>query len=255
MKLAALASSGEKLLLFAHHKHVVTALSTFLSDKKNGVGDGGYVTIVGETNAEDRQTFLARFTEEPGCRVALLSIMAFGEGVTLTAANHVVFFELMPLYKDHAQAQARADRIGQTRPVDVYFLCARDTHDEKVYVKLERQRALQKRNLGDGDGGDRGSVGSGGGVADGDAAMAPAAAAAPTGKKRKRVFTSAFGDDDGDAADGGGSDDGGSDEDVPLAARISGGSDDGSDDGESAAPDARSPQPHDPVAYVEGVVE
>ena len=251
VKLAALASSGEKLLLFAHHKHVVTALSTFLSDKKNGVGDGGYVTIVGETNAEDRQTFLARFTEEPGCRVALLSIMAFGEGVTLTAANHVVFFELMPLYKDHAQAQARADRIGQTRPVDVYFLCARDTHDEKVYVKLERQRALQKRNLGDGDGGDRGSVGGSGGVADGDAAMAPAAAAAPTGKKRKRVFTSAFGDDDGDAADGGGSDDGGSDEDVPLAARISGGSDDGSDDGESAAPDARSPQPHDPAAYVE----
>ena len=32
VKLAALASSGEKLLLFAHHKHVVTALSTFLSD-------------------------------------------------------------------------------------------------------------------------------------------------------------------------------------------------------------------------------
>ena len=53
-----------------------------------------YIRIDGSTKQTDRPKLVTLFQEDPGCRVALLSITACGQGLTLTAATAVVFAEL-----------------------------------------------------------------------------------------------------------------------------------------------------------------
>jgi SNF2 family DNA or RNA helicase len=87
---------------------------------------------------------VARFQQEPECRLFLISLRAGGHGLNLTAADYV--FLLDPWWNPAVEAQAidRAHRIGQERHVIATRLVARDTIEEKI---LELQRT--KRDLAD----------------------------------------------------------------------------------------------------------
>merc|ERR550537_1061713 len=82
-----------------------------------------------------------RFQEEETCRVALLSITACCEGLTLTAAGLVVFAELYWVPGAIEQAEARAHRIGTTHnKIVVEFLVVPNSPDEYIYNSLERKK-------------------------------------------------------------------------------------------------------------------
>ena len=53
-----------------------------------------YIRIDGKTSSEQRQLLIDKFQECDECLAAILSITAVNAGVTLTAANLVVFTEL-----------------------------------------------------------------------------------------------------------------------------------------------------------------
>ena len=98
-----LQNPGEKFLVFAHHKAVVEGLAGELNrlaeEPKGGDGGGGvghfrYIRIDGAVPGELRMQLVRQFQTDPDTRVALLSIMAAGTGLTLTAGSHVVFAEL-----------------------------------------------------------------------------------------------------------------------------------------------------------------
>ena len=97
-----LQNPGEKFLVFAHHKSVVEGLAgelTRLSGEMGGDGGGGggevrFIRIDGGGPGELRMQLVRQFQTDPGTRVALLSIMAAGTGLTFTAGSHVVFAEL-----------------------------------------------------------------------------------------------------------------------------------------------------------------
>ena len=93
----------------------------------------------GTRNRGDLQT---RWNEPDGPPVFLISLKAGGTGMNLTGADHVVHLD--PWWNPQAEAQAtdRAHRIGQTRPVIVYKLVARDTAEEKILELQDRKRAL-----------------------------------------------------------------------------------------------------------------
>jgi SNF2 family DNA or RNA helicase len=57
--------------------------------------------------------------------VMLLSTRAGGVGINLTAADTVIIFDSDWNPQNDLQAQARAHRIGQTKPVKVYRLLTR----------------------------------------------------------------------------------------------------------------------------------
>ena len=75
---------------------------------------------------------MARFQEDPDCRLFLISLKAGGQGLNLTAADYIYILD--PWWNPAVEAQAvdRAHRIGQTRPVFAYRLIARDTVEEKI---------------------------------------------------------------------------------------------------------------------------
>jgi SNF2 family DNA or RNA helicase len=107
-----------------------------------------YCYLDGRTRHRDR--VLERFKDgtEP---VFLISLKAGGFGLNLTEADYC--FLLDPWWNPATEAQAidRTHRIGQTRPVMVYRLIARDTIEEKVVALARRKAALFSGVMDDGD--------------------------------------------------------------------------------------------------------
>ena len=68
--------------------------------------------------------------------MALLSITACSQGLTLTAASTVVFAELTWTPSIMSQAEDRTHRIGQQNCVNVYYLYGPDTVDDIIFNML-----------------------------------------------------------------------------------------------------------------------
>ena len=127
-------SSRNKMLFFAHHRCMLDAMTNALRAARVP-----HVRIDGTTPSLERAIAVRRFQEETELRVAVLSIQACGQGITLTAASDVVFGELHWVPAAMLQAEDRAHRIGQKNPVNVRYLCAAGTLDDIVWPAVSRK--------------------------------------------------------------------------------------------------------------------
>lgn len=121
-----------KFLIFAHHKVVIDAICYTLDE--SGVH---YICIVGSTPSNTRADLVDKFQHSDTCRCAVLSITAANSGITLTAANLVLFAELHWNPGILTQAESRAHRIGQQGSVCVRYLLARRTADDYMWPMLQ----------------------------------------------------------------------------------------------------------------------
>ncbi|HVJ26229.1 MAG TPA: DEAD/DEAH box helicase [Vicinamibacterales bacterium] len=130
-----LIDEGHKALVFSQFTELLGLLRLRLDEA--GVN---YEYLDGKTR--DRGERVEHFTNDPACRVFLISLKAGGLGLNLTAAEYV--FLLDPWWNPAAEAQAidRAHRIGQARHVFAYRLIARDTVEEKVAELQASKREL-----------------------------------------------------------------------------------------------------------------
>jgi SNF2 family DNA or RNA helicase len=129
-----LEAADQKFLLFGHHRAMLNSLQGVMEQK--GVD---FIRIDGSTPVAERSGLVRRFQKEPTCRVAVLSILAAGEGLSFTSASLCVFCELCPAVPGVIeQAEARIHRMGQQAShVDVHFLVVDGTRDDKVFTRLE----------------------------------------------------------------------------------------------------------------------
>ncbi len=130
-------SSNFKCIVFAHHKFVLDGLEDLVSTT---LGPGKYMRIDGSVSQDHRAIRVSDFQANSDCRVALLSITACAEGITLTAANLVVFTELYWVPGVIEQAEARAHRVGQKDSVFCQYLLLPNSPDEVVYNMLEKKK-------------------------------------------------------------------------------------------------------------------
>ena len=98
-----------------------------------------------------RDQMVERFQNEPGERVFLLSLKAGGTGLNLTAANHVVHYDLWWNPAVEAQATDRAYRIGQKRNVQVHRFITRGTFEERINDMIRSKRELAEMAVGSGE--------------------------------------------------------------------------------------------------------
>lgn len=97
----------------------------------------------------ERQLQVYKFQNDSSCRLFLGTSGACREGLTLTAATHVVFAdcEWSPAYVE--QAYSRAHRIGQKNAVTVYYLVCANTIDEHVQKVLARKESMVQAMIED----------------------------------------------------------------------------------------------------------
>ena len=166
------APSPTKTVVFAHHRDVMDGLAAALASKRVG-----FVRVDGGVDAVDRRAATARFRDDPEAWVALLSITAAGVGLDFSPAAAVVFAELPDEPALVAQAEARAHRRGAAAAcINVYFLIARGTSDERRWRALDRGLA-RLAAVADGARGGRGGLAVHG-VRDADAGVATPGGAA-----------------------------------------------------------------------------
>ncbi|PKN24395.1 MAG: hypothetical protein CVU65_11885 [Deltaproteobacteria bacterium HGW-Deltaproteobacteria-22] len=107
-----------------------------------------YQYLDGSTPLEARRERVDAFQNGQG-DLFLISLKAGGFGLNLTAADYVIHMD--PWWNPSVEDQAsdRAHRIGQSRPVTIYRLVARDTIEEKI-VGLHQTKRELAQNLLDG---------------------------------------------------------------------------------------------------------
>lgn len=130
----ALLEVKNKLVIFAHHKAVISALAKAFPD---------HALIDGDTPVKKRSAEVSRFQTDSNCRIFIGNIIAAGVGITLTAADTVVFCELSWVPADMNQAEDRLHRIGQVSEcVTVQHLVANRSLDHYIAQKL-----IMKQNI------------------------------------------------------------------------------------------------------------
>ena len=100
--------------------------------------------IHGKMAMDDRNRSVEAFMERPDCEVLIATPGAAKEGLTLTTANHVIFYDRSFSLDDYLQAQDRIHRISQSRDCYVTNLVMRDSIDEWISDLLSaKQLAAQ----------------------------------------------------------------------------------------------------------------
>ncbi|XP_072305884.1 DNA annealing helicase and endonuclease ZRANB3 [Eucyclogobius newberryi] len=131
-----------KFLVFAHHLTMLQACTEAAIEAK-----AAYIRIDGSVPSSERIQLVHKFQSDPATRVAILSIQAAGQGLTFTAASHVVFAELYWNPGHMKQAEDRAHRIGQTCSVNVHYLIAKGTFDSVLWGMLNKKETVTGSTL------------------------------------------------------------------------------------------------------------
>jgi len=117
---------SEKVLIFARSVDSQRLLARVIAQSLGTQVDivNGQTGVTGgrATSGTVRREILSRFRATPGFAAIVLSPFVAGVGLTLTEANHVVHYGRWWNPAIENQATDRAHRIGQTKPVHVYYL-------------------------------------------------------------------------------------------------------------------------------------
>jgi superfamily II DNA or RNA helicase len=143
-RLEEVVASGHKALVFSQWTTLLDHLEPHLR-----TAGAAFTRLDGATR--DRASVVRHFQDEAGPPIMLVSLRAGGTGLNLTAADHI--FLLDPWWNPAVEDQAadRAHRLGQTRPVLVYRLVARDTVEERILALQEKKRLLADAALAGAD--------------------------------------------------------------------------------------------------------
>lgn len=145
-------ASLEKLLSHIPREEKIIVWSAFTDnvDWLNSILDErGSVKVHGKLSMQTRQVSVESFKTDPSVRVLVATPASAKEGLTLTVANHCVFYDRSFSLDDYLQAQDRIHRISQSRPCHIYNIMIEDTIDEWVDELIETKSLAA--NLGQGD--------------------------------------------------------------------------------------------------------
>ena len=136
------ADQGQKAVVMARFVPELNDIEELLQKKKIP-----YAVVRG--GVKERAAEVARFQNDPECRVFVGQIAAAGLGITLTAANMMVFYSLDYSMSNFDQAKARIHRVGQTKRCHYIYLTCTGTVDRKVLRSLRSKVDLAKTLVDD----------------------------------------------------------------------------------------------------------
>ncbi len=129
-------SSGRKIIIYSQF----VKMQKILIEAMQARGFGDVLWLHGATL--DRGEVVSRFQNPEGPRLIVVSLKAGGTGITLTAADTVIYYDPWwnPAVMD--QAADRAHRIGQTKTVHLIKLVCQNSIEEQILALCEQKRAI-----------------------------------------------------------------------------------------------------------------
>lgn len=124
--------SGQKAIIFSNWESI-----TSVAKEKLKAYNPAYIT--GATKADERMKEVDRFQTDDKCRVIIGTIGAMGTGLTLTAAQNVIFLDSPWNMALKAQAEDRAHRIGTKGTVNIITLVCKNTIDERIEELVKKK--------------------------------------------------------------------------------------------------------------------
>jgi len=128
-----------KVIVFAPYKHSIHIISEEL--KKSGYT---CEVISGDVSVGKRTEIFAKFQTELDPKVLVIQPQAASHGVTLTAANVIVYWSPVMSVETYLQANARTHRAGQRNPCTVVHLQGSPV-EKRMYAMLEAKIDIHSR--------------------------------------------------------------------------------------------------------------
>jgi len=135
-----------KAIIWAHYQYDITNI---IKEVTKVHGPGSIVDYYGLTPQEDRQKNIKKFQNDDKCRFIVGTPQTGGYGITLTAANTVVYYSNGYDLEKRLQSEDRAHRIGQKRSVTYVDLICEETVDEKIVKALRKKINIASEVLGE----------------------------------------------------------------------------------------------------------
>ncbi|MFR9651901.1 MAG: DEAD/DEAH box helicase [Rikenellaceae bacterium] len=139
--------SGEKVLIFTQFKQMGTILERIIEDRLSVRP----LFYHGGCSIKEREAMVDRFQTNKNDQIFILSLKAAGTGLNLTAATHVIHYDLWWNPAVEAQATDRAYRIGQKSNVVVHRFITKDTFEERINDMIESKRHLANMTVSTGE--------------------------------------------------------------------------------------------------------
>ena len=136
-----------KAIIWATFTYDIQQIAKALRDR---FGPDSVATYYGETPQEERQEIVQRYQDlEDPLRFFVGQPKTGGYGITLTAANTVIYYSNSYDLEIRLQSEDRAHRIGQTNKVTYVDIISPDTVDEKILKALKEKINLAQQVLGE----------------------------------------------------------------------------------------------------------
>lgn len=133
----------EKTLIFTQYRKMGNLMLDWIKTRFGSEP----MYLHGGCSRAQRDEMVEAFQNDKQQRIFILSLKAAGTGLNLTAANHVIHYDLWWNPAVEAQATDRAYRIGQKKNVQVYRFITKGTLEEKIDAMIQSKKALANRSV------------------------------------------------------------------------------------------------------------
>ena len=131
--------ASHKTLVFANFKHSISTIQAFLS--KHGITND---TINGDVSLRKRSDLVERFQKDKDIQVLVIQPQSASHGITLHAANTIVWWSPIPSLEYYLQANDRVHRAGQRNPCTVVHLQGSPV-EKRIYKMLSEKVDIHTR--------------------------------------------------------------------------------------------------------------
>jgi len=135
-----------KAIIWAHYQYDITSI---IKEIVKVYGPGSVVDYFGLTPQNERDANRKKFQSDPKCRFLVGTPATGGYGLTLTAANTVIYYSNGYDLEKRLQSEDRAHRIGQHTPVTYVDIPAEETVDEKIVKSLRKTINIASTGMGE----------------------------------------------------------------------------------------------------------
>ncbi|GHV72209.1 helicase [Bacteroidia bacterium] len=139
--------SGEKALIFTQFAEMGKLLQRFIGERFHETP----MFYHGGCTIKQRNEMVNRFQHNHADRIFILSLKAAGTGLNLTAASHVIHYDLWWNPAVENQATDRAYRIGQKKNVMVHRMICKNTFEERIDEMIQQKKHLADMTVASGE--------------------------------------------------------------------------------------------------------